>query len=466
MRFRRTANGGGEHAAMRAWSDRWGHCHVERNAALGTFRGAIPDCSGSTSGRAAMTAVVMTLLGVGVVAASWLNLVLARGPLSLPMIAIASGFALAGTAGLDQFAFTHREYVHQIVTFVLIVAVMGAGLAIDRRFGVRDWGSTWRLLGVVMPVSVAAIAAAAHWLLGFPWGVSVLLGGIIAPTDPVLARAVQVGPPGTGEEGELRFALTSEAGLNDGLAFPFVLLGLGLIGADEGGSWAGVAERWAVWDLAANTVASVLVGFIVAWLVIVVNRLLPRRLRLPATRDGFVAVGLGLLVYGLCEFIDVYGLVAVFAAAVTLRNMGGVLEFEQMLHDTVDRAERLVMVLVLVAFGAAVAGGLLDPLTWLDGLLVVLILAVIRPAACLVAFVGAELPVRQRLGIGLLGIRGLGSFFYMAYALVHGLPGDWGSRLWAVVGLAVLVSAVVHGAGAGVVIGRLADADQSDDAEE
>jgi NhaP-type Na+/H+ or K+/H+ antiporter len=114
------------------------------------------------------------------------------------------------------------------------------------------------------------------------------------------------------------------------------------------------------------------------------------------------------------------------------------------------------MVLVLAAFGSEIAGGLLGALTWADGALALLMFAVLRPAACLLAFIGSPLPFRERLAIGLLGLRGLGSFFYMGYALLEGLPQHWGERLWSIVGLVVLASVIVHGATASTVLRRLA----------
>ena len=105
---------------------------------------------------------------------------------------------------------------------------MGAGLKIDRRVGWRSWGLTWRLLAIAMPLTILLLSLLSHWLLGLGAAAAILLAASLAPTDPVLASDVQVGPPKSGEEDETRFALTSEAGLNDGLAFPFVMCALAL----------------------------------------------------------------------------------------------------------------------------------------------------------------------------------------------------------------------------------------------
>ena len=105
---------------------------------------------------------------------------------------------------------------------------MGAGLKLDRPVSWRGWESSWRLLGIAMPLTIAGIAFLGWTILGLGIGAALLLGAVLAPTDPVLASDIQVGPPQSGKEDEVRFALTSEAGLNDGAAFPFVYLAIAI----------------------------------------------------------------------------------------------------------------------------------------------------------------------------------------------------------------------------------------------
>lgn len=173
---------------------------------------------------------------------AWLPLALKRLPLTLPIICIAIGgaiFALPGVT-LRPLPLDYPEIAERFTEFVVIIALMGAGLKLDRRFSWRQWRVTWRLLAITMPLSIAAIAVIGGWGLGLPWIAALLLGACLAPTDPVLASDVQVGPPRTGEEDEVRFGLTSEAGLNDGLAFPFVNLAIALaLAATTGEPWAG-----------------------------------------------------------------------------------------------------------------------------------------------------------------------------------------------------------------------------------
>ena len=170
--------------------------------------------------------LVLTGLGLLIALVAWLPLALKRLPLSLPIVCIGIGAALFSLpqVTLRPLPLLYPEITERFAEFVVIIALMGAGLKIDRIFNWRQWSVTWRLVAVTMPLSILAITLLAGWTMGLPWAIALLLAASLAPTDPVLAADVQVGPPKTGEEDEVRFGLTSEAGLNDGFAFPFVHL--------------------------------------------------------------------------------------------------------------------------------------------------------------------------------------------------------------------------------------------------
>ena len=167
-----------------------------------------------------------------------------------------SSFFVAGCEYRKSKPLESRVYTERITEFVLIISLMGAGLKLDRPVGWQRWAVTWRLLGISMPLTIAAIAALGWGLLGLGLASAILLGAALAPTDPVLASDIQVGPPNTEEEDEVRFALTSEAGLNDGLSFPFVNLAIAIA------VYQGTAESWfqnwflisVVWKLGAALV--------------------------------------------------------------------------------------------------------------------------------------------------------------------------------------------------------------------
>lgn len=390
--------------------------------------------------------------GAVILIVAWLPLWLNRLPLTLPMLAVGIGYlAFLFTPDLAAPQ-AHPRVATTLLEVVLIVAVMGAGLSIDRRVSWRGWASTWRLLAIVMPLSIAALAALGYGLLGLPPGVAVLLGAILAPTDPVLASSVQVGPPGSGEEGETRFALTSEAGMNDGLALPFLALGATMIAhRSQPGWW---IARWFGVDLLWGVAVSTLVGFACGWLLVRGNNLLPERLHLSKSNEGLASVGLAFLVYAAATAAHGYGLVAVFVAAITLRRFGSALDYAKQLTASARRLERLLAFLVFGLFGGAIASGVLAGIDWRQVLFALLALLVVRPLAAACGFRGSAQRAPTRLAIGYFGIRGIGSLYYISRA-VGANPLDDPHGLWSVTALTVLLSVVLYGITAGPALGLL-----------
>lgn len=390
--------------------------------------------------------------GAAILLVAWLPLWLERVPLTLPMLAVVAGFL--GFVFTDNAAapLAHPRAATILPEVVLIVAVMGAGLSIDRRFSWRGWATSWRLLGWVMPLSIAALAALGCALLGLAPGLAVLLAAILAPTDPVLAAAVQVGLPGSGEEGETRFALTSEAGLNDGLALPFLALGAAMIAhGSHPGTW---ILHWLGVDLIWGVAAAALIGFVLGWLLVRINQLLPDRFQLSKSNEGLASVGVAFLVYAAAEAAHSYGLVAVFVAAVTIRNFGHALDYAQRITESARRLERLLAFLVLGLFGGAIASGVLAGVGWREVVFALLALLVVRPVVTLLGFVRSAHPAPVRLSVGYFGIRGLGSLYYIGHAVGTGALRE-SHRLWAVTALTVLFSIFLYGTTANYALGLL-----------
>lgn len=387
--------------------------------------------------------LAMTGAGVLIALVAWLPLVLRRLPLSLPIICIALGALLFSFAPitLRPLPQHHPAFTERFTEFVVIIALMGAGLKIDRIFHIRRWQVTWRLLGVTMPLCIAMIAALGV-LAGLPWLAALLLGAALAPTDPVLASDVQVGPPRTGEEDEVRFGLTSEAGLNDGLAFPFVQLAILLCAAaSDGRPW---LVEWltynVLWEIVAGVGGGWLVGRAFGWLTFHI----PSDSKLASTGDGLIAIAATFISYGLTEVIHAYGFLAVFITALTLRHAHREHDFQRDMHDVTEQVERLAMMVLLLLFGGAMASGLLAPLTWIDVGLALAILLLVRPFAGLAGLIGLKIERTEKLTLAFFGIRGVGSIYYIAYALNQAQFAQ-ADRLWAIVGLVILLSILVHG---------------------
>ncbi|MFN3820587.1 cation:proton antiporter [Blastomonas sp.] len=401
----------------------------------------------SLIGRFLLENYTLWLLAIGVVVLSvaWLPLLLKKLPLSLPIIFVGFGMAIFAFTPLGIFSPHPTEapvLIEKATEFIVIISLMGAGLKIGRPFTVANWRITIRLLAIVMPLTIAAIAFSGYWVLGLPVASALLLGACLAPTDPVLASDVQVERPNSDESDEARFALTSEAGLNDALAFPFVHLALvasvGSLGLASLGSW-----LWqdVVWRLSVGAAMGALGG----WLLGQIIYRLPENTRLSRTGDGFIALGATLAIYAVTEFAHGYGFLAVFVAGVMLNRSARGDAFNSELHDFADETERLVMMVLLVLFGGMLTGGeLLANVGWESVIVAGLVLLVIRPAIAWISLMDLPRPRLERFVIAFFGIRGLGSVYYLAFGLNHGDFVDQ-HALWEVVGLIILGSIVIHG---------------------
>ncbi|ASY72626.1 cation transporter [Sinorhizobium fredii USDA 205] len=388
--------------------------------------------------------ITLGLLGLVILLTAWIPMAFRRLPLSLPIFCIAIG-ALAGQTilvpGVDLASFDSRLLIEHMTELTVIVSLMGAGLKIDRPIGLRRWALTWRLLGIAMPLGIAMMAVGAAWILGLGAASAILLAACLAPTDPVLASDVQVGPPQTGAEDEVRFALTSEAGLNDGLSFPFVYLAIAIALASDRSDW---FAHWLLVDVLWRLLAGVVMGWIIGKVLGFATFRLPKGASLARTGDGFVALGITCLAYSLTELVHGYGFVAVFVAALSFRTVERHHEFHRELHDFSEQIERLLMMVLLVCFGAAVSiGQFIAEFDWRVVAFALFVLAIARPATGWVSL-PSTLPKGERAAIAVFGIRGLGSIYYLAFAT--GIAGfEEVGVMWSAVALIVLVSIVTHG---------------------
>jgi NhaP-type Na+/H+ or K+/H+ antiporter len=322
-----------------------------------------------------------------------------------------------------------------------------------------------------MVITVLLIAGLAWLLLDLPVGACILLGAILAPTDPVLASEVQLSTPT--DQDKLRFALTGEGGLNDGSAFPFVMLGLGLMGLHEIGSF---GWRWLALDVLWATFAGLGVG---ALLGLAVGRLvlfLRREHKEAVGLDDFLALGLVALAYGCALLVKGWGFLAVFAAGVALRQLeqsqspgpGSRLHVEKAMLDpdasvaaqvAVDREhapafmaqavlgfneqmERIGEVAIVITLGALLWAADFHPAAWW---FVPVLLLLVRPLAVAAGLAGTEASRPQRWLVGWFGIRGVGSVYYLAYALNHGVQGEVAATLVSLTLAVVVTSIVLHG---------------------
>ncbi|WP_128891933.1 sodium:proton antiporter [Erythrobacter sp. HKB08] len=401
---------------------------------------------------------LFVLFGIGLMLAVSLERRLAMSWLPMPIVYVGIGFiTFSLPLGLphlnpteDGFDALTLEYVTE---FIVIASLAAAGIAIDRPVSWKNWRQIWPLLVIAMPLTIGAVALLGWWALGLAPATAILLGACLAPTDPVLARSVQVGPPGENERHDVRFSLTAEAGLNDGLAFPFTYLAIAAIGMTSLGWW--TVEWFAkdiLWQIAAGVIVGWAVGRAGSWYVFErgADEGYEKDASWPekySTSEGLIVLGTLLLGYGLAEIVEGYGFLAVFVGAVTARQRENASRYHKISHHFIDQIEKIVLVGVLLGFGGLIAGGVLESLTWWGAAIGIALIFVIRPLAGLLSESLCGLPFAGKLAVAFLGIRGMGSLYYLAYGQNHGEFAGI-EQLWAIVCFTILVSIVVHGVAA------------------
>lgn len=399
-----------------------------------------------------------------VVLAGAVALSLQRGrPFSAALIylgaGVVAGLALRGMGVHWYDPLDDAVLFSRAAELAVIVSLFGAGVKLDRPLTWGAWRTTLMLLAIAMPLTIAGVALLGTWLLAMSLPSAILLGAVLAPTDPVLAEDVQVaGPMQSEPEDDARFAITSEAGLNDGLAFPFVMLALfGYArGFDSFGSW---WLEWLTADLLYAVVAGIVIGAVAGWLIARLTYRVIDRGWLVNPFDAFVAIGAIFAVYGLTELLGGYGFLAVFASGVAFRRYERGHEVNQRLHDVTLVIEKLAELSVLLLLGSVLPiNGVLE-LGWPVLAAALGLLLIVRPLAVLIALVSSGLAARQRLFVAWFGIRGIGSIYYLGFAFAALTPVD-ARPLFSVTAVAILVSVLAHGLTSGPLTSMLIAADR------
>ena len=392
---------------------------------------------------------------------------LERLPASPAMLYLALGVALGplgwGLVKLD--AFKNTALLERVTEVAVLLSLFNCGMKLELPLRHARWRIPVQLATVSMLLTVAAVTAVGVYALNLPLGAAVLLGAILAPTDPVLASDVQVADPG--DRDRLRFGLTGEGGLNDGTAFPLVMLGLGLLGVHELGEW---TWRWWTIDVLWATAGGLALGYAMGTGVGRLIIYLRMRYREALDSDEFIALGLIALTYGLALLVGTYGFLAVFAAGLALRRSNDashtlpVLALDtdiglkphqldasgenapEHMMQAVSRfnhpLERFAEIGIVLAVGVLLATvRFRDEVLWFIPLLFV----VIRPLAVQIGLLGTPLSRRQRWLIGWFGVRGIGSLYYLLFAISHGIKPALAHHLLSLTLPVVVASVVLHG---------------------
>jgi NhaP-type Na+/H+ or K+/H+ antiporter len=395
---------------------------------------------------------------------------LARLLLSSAMIYLCVGYAL-GPGWLGLFMpdpYHHADVLARVAEVALLISLFTVGLRMGVPMLDRRWILPVRLAFVSMAITVGLIAAVGVWGLGMSPGAAVLLGGILAPTDPVLASGVKTDRGS--DPNHLRFSLAGEGGLNDGTAFPFVLLGLGLLGHHELGSG---AWRWVLIDLVWGTAGGLAIG---ATLGALIGRLvvyLRTRHQHAVGLDEFLSLGLIALTYGAAQVCAASGFLAVFAAGLALQRVEeqpsngstplGVSEdtaghsnrvlathpdhasaaMTHAVHSFNAQLERLAELTLVLLVGAMLPYAALRTMQWW---FIPVLFVVLRPVAVLVGTARSSQGWHQRVMTCWFGIRGIGSIFYLMFAIRQGVDPGLAEQLVTITLVTVAASILLHGA--------------------
>ncbi|TFI59207.1 sodium:proton antiporter [Sphingomonas parva] len=396
----------------------------------------------------------MAGLGAGIIVAHWLpRFFSGREPAASALLILCGALLFSLLPDLRETLDprTTPRLWERLSELTIIVALFGTGIRIDDLTSYRRWQPTLRLLLIAMPLTILAVGCLGYWLAGMTLAGALLLGAVLSPTDPVLAGDVQVGPPTEGGEHPVRFTLTTEAGLNDGLAFPFVYLGL-IVGA-EGTSLGGMAGEWILRDVLYRVIAGVACGAAIGWLLGKILFAIPRRNALAATSAGVLALAGVFVSYGITELAEGYGFVAAFVAGLALRRAEEEHEFHGRLHGFTEAIEHALTAILLLLIGG-VLPSLWGELDWRHGLIAFALVFAIRPLAGWWSLWGTALRGRERFVVAFYGVRGIGSIYYLGFATAHlNLVNE--GPLWAAIALTILLSTLVHGLTAGATVERV-----------
>ncbi|MFS4437120.1 cation:proton antiporter [Paracoccaceae bacterium GXU_MW_L88] len=398
--------------------------------------------------------LTLAVAGCIVILARWFpRLVSSREPAAAPLMILLGALAVLTVPGLPappdpRSAPLLWEVVAEIT---VIVALFAAGMRVDRLGPLEKWGPTLRLLVIGMPLTIAAVALLGVVLGGLTVGAALLLAAVLAPTDPVLAADVQIAPPQEGQEHPVRFSLTTEAALNDGLAFPFVYLGLLVIAQGLApGDW---GLRWLLEDVIYRISIGAAMGWAGGWLLGQILFNLPRETRLADTGSGVIAIAGVFLCYGSTELVEGYGFIAVAAMGLSLRRIESEHHYHRHLHDFSESIEHALTALLLIALGGLLPALAAD-LTWTHVAIAVLLIVVLRPLAGWVSLTARALARSDRAVVAVYGVRGIGSIYYLAYATSHAdLPHL--SDLWIITALTIFLSTILHGFSVGWSMDRI-----------
>ncbi len=396
-----------------------------------------------------MPAFWFVLVGALLIAIALIGRFLDRLPVSPAIIYLLVGLILGPSVFnvLELHPLRELSLLESITEIAVLIALFTVGIKMRVPIGDRRWSLPLRLATISMVVTIGGVAVAAMLILGFDWPLALMLGAVLAPTDPVLASDVQL--RSAQDRDSLRFGLTGEGGLNDGTAFPFVFLALGAMGLHELGF---LGWRWITVDLLWGTAGGLGVGFLVGTALARCVRILRAWRKDAVIFDEFLLLGVIALSYGIAIAVGALGFLAVFAAGLALRRAD---DLSAVATSAVDKPpltptllnvneqlERIVEVAIVLLVGAMISTGYWS----VSGLVLAAVLfVVVRPLAVWIGVRNPDAAGAPRHLLSWFGIRGIGSVYYAVFYAGYELRDPVAEELLSVVFTVVAASIVLHG---------------------
>lgn len=391
--------------------------------------------------------LLLASLGFATLLMAWLPSISDKIKVSSPVILLPIGILLylIGTPlGWTEMLWSDKAMMI-FSEAIVIISLMGAGLKIGSNYSLKAWKRPLLLIAITMPLTMLSAYLLGVYFLSLSIPASLLLAAVLAPTDPVLASDVQLDDPDREDKlkDKIRFSLTAEAGLNDGMAFPFTYLAV-LVA--QAGSFAAFSFSDWFWDkLLLKIVIGVAVGiFVGRCLGYILTHL--KKWKGIKTYDGFLALSLTFAVYGLSELVHGYGFIAVFFTGLSIRyseNVSG--KYKKKIHDFSHEIERLLIVVWIILFGGTIMNGILEMTDWKGILFSAAFVLIVRPLAGMIALAGIKDSIKNKLAISFLGIRGVGSVFYLSWAFMQTDLFKNKYELYSIAVYIILFSIILHG---------------------
>ena len=387
----------------------------------------------------------MLLLATGFIAllAAIIPVITQRKIISAPVVYMLLGIGI-------YFIFLHyffnpmeyMEVIKKVTEFVVIIALTNAGLKIKKPFKWSTWRSSFRLLLVVMPFTIVAAAFLGWWIIGLAPATALLFGALIAPTDPVLASELQTSQPSKADTSKIKLGLTSEAGLNDGLAFPFTYFAI--LAAQKGMEFENWVGDWLLHYVLIKSVIAIIIGLLSGWILFKIVFNIAKNDMLTKISRGILSLSLTLLPYALTEMIGGYGFIAVFVAACIFSRYEEFDKHMDSLHDFNEELESPIVAIIFVVTGIFIASHyyiLMDAKILSVAFIMIFL---IRPVIGYLSLLGTDLNKFQKFVLSFYGIRGIGSVFYLAYAFTAADFKD-AEKLFDITIAIIFFSVLIHG---------------------